>query len=225
MSKQVSASASQRASAAKWFGKWLLQIPVYLVTSYLIRTLIGSCYRLLMKAGASLPSNFLLEHFLTVAVVAGFLAGLIGVVVFRAALLLPQKARAIPGPAWKKPQAWTWVLPTCWLLFGFVVWAAGHAHHSVLMTSEGITNSGLIGAFFGDGCYLPLVARSQWVFQTCMTQLTYTHPFVGSLAYSAAAFLPADWLIRIQQTDRSGLESEPSIDITKHDEQGQVAHS
>jgi hypothetical protein len=224
MTQLVSGSAGQPVSTARWIGKWLLQIPVYLVTSYLIQTLIGSCYRLCIKAGASLAPNYLLEHFLIVGTVGGFLAGLVGIVVFRASLLLPQKVQVSTGPAWKKPQAWTWVLPTCWLMFGFLALAGNHAHHSVLMTSGGRTSSGLIGAFFGDACYFPLVTRSQWVLQTCATQLTYTHPFLGTLAYSAAAFVPANWLLRVQPPDASAHESEPS-DIAEQDEHGQIAHT
>jgi hypothetical protein len=226
VNQQVSASqASLRVSAARWTGKWLLQVPLYLVTSYVIRTLMGSCWRLLIKAGASLPPNYLLEHFLAVGAVGGFLAGLAGILVLRAVLLLPQKPPAPIGPRWKSPQAWTWVLPLAFLLFGMSAWFGGHAHHSVLAAPAGPSSSDLFAAFFGRGCNLTLVGANQWVFQTCMNQLTFTHPFVGTAGYSIAAFVPSEWLLRLRRGDSEGEQPEVIAQtITKQNEQGQIAH-
>lgn len=217
---------SSGGTVAKWIVKWLLQIPVYLVTSYLIRTLIGSCYRLLVRAGASLPPNYLLEHFLVVGAVGGLLAGFAGLAVFRAAMLLPQKPLVSSGPSWKRPQVWTWVLPFCIFLFGVMSWVADHAHHSVLAGSGGVGTSTVFSVFFGSGCYLPNLRANQWVYWNCMQQLSFTHAFVGTLAYSASAMIPSDWLIRFCRLGPASNECDPTVEeSSKQDEHGQVAHS
>jgi hypothetical protein len=160
-----------------------------------------------------------------VGAVGGFLAGIAGIIVLRMALLLPQKPLAPKGPPWKSPQAWTWVLPLAFLLFGMSAWIGGHPHHSVISTSSGLNNSDLIAAFFGRGCNLTLVGANQWVFQTCMNQLTFTHPFVGTVGYSIAAFVPSGWFLRLRRGGSEGEQPEAIAQkITKQNEQGQIAH-
>jgi len=225
MRQRVSGLAGWRVSVAKWIGKWLLQIPVYLVTANLMQTLIGSCYRLALRSGAQLPPNILLDHMLVVALAAGFLAGLVGLLVFRAMLLLPSRPQILIEPKWKRPQAWTWVLAGCWFVFGVMTWFRHHALHSVLATSGGANFSNLIAAFFGNGCYLARAFSDQEVLQTCMTQLTYTCPLVGSLGYSAAAFVPSDWLVRLRQKGETLNDADPVIEQTEQDDKGQIAHT
>lgn len=179
----------QRVDVLKWTGIWLFQIPIYLVTSYVIRSFIGGVYTLIVKAGANLPPNFLLWHMLWVSLLDGFLAGLIGLAVVRAMLLLRKRtAPAISAP-WARPQAWTWVLPTCWLVVGVCEWLNGHVHHSVLSSSSSVTFSDVAVAFFGSGCELRGSDFSANSLQGCFTQMSYTHPWLGTIAYSAATFV------------------------------------
>ncbi len=186
------------ANAAKWTGKWLLQIPVYLVTSYVMRTLIGGGYRLLIRAGANLPPNLLLRHLLWVALAGGFLAGLLGMVLFRATLLLPLKLTPRSGSAWSRPQTWTWALPTFWLGFGMMAWLGHHAQHTILAESTSGGASGLLAAFFGSGCSIPAVNYGYAFLHDCMNQITFTHPWVGTVGYSAATFVPANWFDQLR---------------------------
>lgn len=180
-------------SAAKWIGKWLLQVPVYLVTSFVVRQLIGSCYQLLVKAGANMPPNFLLQHFLWVGFIAGFIGGVVGMVGFCAMLLLPVQFEPASARVWERPQAWTWVFGTLWLAFGVMSWLGNHAPHSVLMTS-GAAVPGIFDVFFGSGCLIPARYSDYGFVLDCMKQITFTHPWMGTLGYSGAAFVPVGWL-------------------------------
>ena len=184
---------TQQVSKARWFGVLLLQIPLYLITSYVMRSLLGGSYRLLIKAGATLPPNLLLQHFLFVGLIGGFLAGLLGLLAIRIMLLLPTGTQAPNGPAWRRPQAWAWVISTCWFAFGIFVWSVAHAQRSVLTTSSSIKFADLIAAFFGRGCDLSAPKIDLSVVQTCMNQISYTHPWLGTIGYSAAAFVPVGW--------------------------------
>ncbi len=183
-------------SAVKWTGKWLLQIPIYLVTSYVMRTLIGSCYNLLIKGGANLPPKLLQQHFLWIGLVGGFLAGLMGVFAFRATLLLPLDVAPVSAPTWRRPQAWTWALPTLWLAFGMLAWSGDHTRHTVFSASSATTGSGIAAIFFGSGCSIPPTASNYW---NCISQFSFTHPWLGTLGYSAAAFVPGNWFRRLRR--------------------------
>lgn len=185
---------SRTSEAAKWIGKLLLQVPIYLVASYLVRQLLGSSYRLLIKAGSVLPPNLLLQHFLIVSLLDGFLAGLLGLLVLRATFLLPFRTRGGNESVLKKPQTWTWILFTGWFMLGILKWVAESTHHSVLTASSGVTFSGAIEAFFGSGCQLIGADIRQMVFSDCMDQLNFTHPWLGTIGYSAAALVPSRWL-------------------------------
>lgn len=183
-------------NAAKWTGKWLLQIPVYLVTAYIIQLLIGSCYRLLIRIGANLPPHLLVQHILLLGLVCGFLAGLVGLLVFKAVLLLPLEIKPGSDLPWKRPQAWTWVFSTCWLAIGIATWPRSFTHHSVLSTSSGITPmsvSDIVAVFFTEGC-----AVKTGIMNNCLTQLTYTYPWLGTLGYSAATFVSPNSLRRFR---------------------------
>ena len=145
---------SNGTERGKWLGIWLLQIPIYLVTSYLVRTLMGSCYRLIVRSGANVSPNFLLQHFLWVGLAGGFVAGVAGLQILRATLLLlPAATSPVTRLPWKRPQAWTWVLTTLGMAYGVSAWFGGHVHHSVLADSAA-GRPDVIAAFFGDGCYL-----------------------------------------------------------------------
>jgi hypothetical protein len=190
-------------SKAKWVGIFLLHIPLYLVTSYVMRSLLGGGYRMLLKAGANLPPNLLLQHFLFVAIVDGFLAGLLGLLTIGVMLLLPNRIRAVEGPALKRPQAWTSTLGTCWFAFGIFVWIATNAHPSVLATSSGLRLSDFVAVFFGRGCDLSAPKIDLSVVQTCMNQISYTHLWLGAIGYSAATFIPAGWASRLKNSPDS----------------------
>ncbi|HTV14943.1 MAG TPA: hypothetical protein VME68_09520 [Acidobacteriaceae bacterium] len=186
---------------AKWVGKWILQIPIYLVTSYVIQVLIGSCYRLLVKAGADVPPNFLMEHFLWVALIGGFIAGVVGIVVFQAMLLLPIHFVSDYDSPWKRPQAWTWVLPSCWMVFGIIAWFGSRGHHSVLDVYGGVHGPSMLATFFGSGCSLGSDDFHAIVLGSCMKQTTFTHPWLGTLGFSAAAFFPLARFVRASPTE------------------------
>src|ERR1700756_445215 len=127
---------------AKWIGTLLLHVPLYLATSYVIRQLLKMCYTMIIKAGGDLPPMLLVQHFLMVSIVAGFLAGLLGVSTIRATLLLPIEFRPPIEPAWKRPQAWTWVLSTCWFTFGLLAWTiATNTHRSVLASGPSLSSA------------------------------------------------------------------------------------
>jgi|HubBroStandDraft_5_1064220.scaffolds.fasta_scaffold466691_1 hypothetical protein len=185
---------SRASKAAKWTGKLLLQVPIYLVTSYLVRQLLGGCYGLLIKAGSVLPPNLLFQHFLIVSLLDGFLAGLLGLLVLRATFLLPFRMQGGNESALKKPQAWTWILFTGWLMLGILKWIAKNTHQSVLAASSGVTFSGVIQAFFGSGCQLLGTDIHQMIFSDCMNQLNFTHLWLGTIGYSAAALTPSGWV-------------------------------
>jgi hypothetical protein len=216
--QQVGASqASHPVRKLKWLGLWLLQIPLYLVTSFLVRTLIGIAYKSLIRAGSNLPLNFLLEHFLWVGLAGGFIAGLIGLQLLRAAfLMLPGDNCSVIEIAWKQPQTWTWILPTCWLALGVSAWLGDHASHSVLASSTGFNSSGIWSVFFGSACSLSGIYVSS--IQQCMPQLTFSHPWLGSIGYSAAAFLPGGGSSRLGVPT---VSDEASGDSTQ---QEQIAH-
>jgi hypothetical protein len=198
---------------AKWVGMRLLHIPLYLVTSYVMRSLLGGGYRLLVKAGANLPPNFLLQHFLFVAIIDGFLAGLLGGLTIRTMLLLPISLRAIDGPALTRPQAWTWILGSCWFAWGLFVWIASNAHPSVLATSSDLSFSRVIRTVFGSGCDLSVPNIDNSFLLGCMTQLAYTHPWLGTISYSVAAFVPVGWTNRLRNSPDSteGLETSSEV--------------
>jgi hypothetical protein len=202
------------ANAAKWMGKWLLQIPAYWVTSYATGMLVAGCYNLLMRIGANLPPRLLLQHFLWRALLDGFLAGLVGLVIFRAMMLLPAKSARVHGPAWKRPQAWTWVIPTFWLAYGMLAWYGNHARFSVL-GSVGPTRPDLIAAFFGDGCSIAGSSVGISTIIYCMPQITFAHPWLGTLGYSAAAFIPSDWFAKL----RGSRSPEVNAAAIEHSEQ------
>jgi hypothetical protein len=208
---------SNTANTAKWIGTLLLHAPVYLVTSYVMRSLVGGSYSLLVKAGANLPPTLVLRHYLFVSILDGFLAGLLGVFTVRAMMLLLTRIRVASGSAWKRPQAWTWVISTCWFAFGILAWAATHTQHSVLATSPGLRFSDPITVFFGSECDLSTVPLSRSAFDACMGQLTYTNPWLGTFGYSAAAFIPAGWSNRLKNSTDSAQHLEASTD-----EQGPV---
>jgi len=190
-----------RPSAVKWTGLWLLQIPVYLVTSYLIRVLMTVGYLLLLRSGADLPRNLLLEHFLWVSLIGGFVAGLVGVLLFRAMLLLPIDAKPPVTTAWKRPQAWAWVLPSCWLVFGVITWFASREHHSVLGVYARVHEPDVLATFFGSGCYFGSGDFHAIALGTCMKQTTFTHPWLGTVGYSAAAFFPPGMVVGRSSTE------------------------
>jgi hypothetical protein len=205
-------------NVAKWIGKWLLQIPVYVVTAYVMRLLIGTCYRLLTRLGGNLPPKFLLEHILLLGLICGFLAGLVGLLVFKAMLLLPLDIEPGPDSPWKRPQAWTWIFSTCWLAIGIISWPQTFAHHSVLSTSSGmagpvVSASDIIAAFFTQGCSV-----KTGILTNCMTQIRYSYPWLGTLGYSAAPFVQSGWWKRLrgfQDPDKPPLEQDHVAQITK----------
>ncbi len=201
---------SDGSNAMKWTGLWLLQIPVYLVTSYLIRTLMTIGYLSLIRIGADWPAHLLLEHFLWASLVGGFVAGLAGVLLFRAMLLLPIQLERSSSPAWTKPQAWTWVLPSCWLAFGMTAWLGSRGHGSVLEASHG---SGLLATFFGSGCFPGSGDFHAIVLGSCMKQTTFTHPWLGTLGYSLSAFFPLGRFLWPASAQDS--EGEQQIQITR----------
>ena len=176
----------------KWIGIWLLQLPAYMILSYVMRWIIGAFYNLCIRAGAQLPSGFLLQHLLRVGMIGGFLAGLVGYAVVSAMLFLPRR-RAVTGDPLSRPQAWTWVLPTCWMLLGVLEWVTGSAHPSVL-ASSGVSISNIVETFFGRACSL---GGSTWdvnIISSCMQQITYSHFWLGTIGYSAAAFVSPTWI-------------------------------
>ena len=208
---------SGAANRAKWVGMLLLHIPLYLVTSYVMRQLVGSFYGVTVKAGANLPPNFLLQHFLLTGFIDGFLAGLVGVFVLRATLLLPSRVRAADGPAWKHPQAWTWIIATVWFLFGILKWIAANSNRSVLAPSSGPRLLDVISVFFGRGCDLSAAKLDRSVFDACLLQLSCTHPWLGTIGYSAAAFIPVEWINRLKRSGQSAEELEISTQEQSRD--------
>lgn len=183
----------EQVSTAKWIGMFLLQVPLYVFTSYIIRQLLGSAYGVIVKAGANLSPNLLRQHFLIVGLLGGFLAGMVGVLVLRATLLLPTRFEAVNGPAWKRPQAWTWVIGTVWFAVGIVIWIVANSNHSVLSASSGLDLPDIISVFFGRECDLSAAKLDRSVFDACLLQLSCTHPWLGTIGYSAAAFVPVGW--------------------------------
>lgn len=187
--------------AARWAGLWLLQLPLYLLTSYVIRELIRNSYRLLIRAGANLSPNFLLQHFLWVSLAGGFFAGLIGLqFLYTALLILPLHANPVTNVPWKRPQAWTWTIPSLWLAYGISAWFGNHARYSVL-GSLGATRLDVFAAFFGDGCHLAGSNVGISIIIYCMPQVTFTHPWLGAIGYSAAAFVPSNWMKRLRSPE------------------------
>ena len=174
-----------------------------------------SCYGLLIRGSVNLPTNFLLQHFLWVGAIGGFVAGLIGLQLIRAALLIlpADKARVTVSP-WKRPQVWTWVLPTGWLAFGMFTWAGNHLQRTALANSPGFRPADMIAAFFGAGCYMGTESFRGLVMGSCMTQITYTHPWLGTIGYSAAALVPPGYLARLRRPplspDRPDAAEQPA---------------
>jgi len=190
-----------QAGKAKWIGMLLLQIPLYMVTSYFMRRMVGIGYGLLVKAGANLSPNLLLRHFLLVSLFDGFLAGLAGVFLFRAMLLLPKRVQVTSKPVWQRPQAWTWVISTCWLAFGIFNWAASNSSPSVLGFAPSLGFSDVVTVFLVRGCDLLAASLNRSVMDRCETQILYTFPWLGTVGYSVAAFIPTGW------TNRNALDS------------------
>lgn len=209
---------SRVSKAAKWAGKFLLQVPIYLVTSYLVRQLLGSTYHLLIKAGSVLPPNLLLQHFLIVSLLDGFLAGFLGLLVLRATFLLPFRTQGANESPLKNPQTWTWILFSGWFMLGILKLIAENTHQSVLAASSGVTFSGLIGAFFTSGCQLSGVDVHQIVFSDCMNQLNFTHPWLGTIGYSAAALIPSGWVRPLYRQPESN-DGLPLTEGAKADEE------
>lgn len=200
----------------KWIAMLLLHIPLYLVTSYVVRELLRMCFTIVIKAGGDLPPMLLQQHFLVFSIVAGFLAGLLGVLTIRAMLLLPIDFRPPIEPAWKRPQAWIWIISTCWFAFGVLVWIS-NMHRSVLSAST-LGLSSAIRVFFGGGCDLSNGYPNYLAFDTCMTQLSYTHPWLGTIGYSAAALIPTQWKVRLKHSlDSAGrLEAADEEQVPEH---------
>lgn len=206
----------QRGSALKWSGKLLLHLPLYLVTSYVMRSLLVGTYRFLMKAEANQSPNLLMQHFLVVGLIDGFLAGLIGVAVVRAMLLLPTRLPVSNGPAWKRPQAWTWAVSICWFIFG--IWSMAGARSNVLATPSGQWLFDDIAVFFGRGCDSSINSSG---FQGCTAQFSFTLPWVGTTGYSAAAFIPAGWTSRLHNSADTAEDRDAS-DGAQQSEPGEL---
>lgn len=180
---------------ALWVGKWLLQLPAYLVTNYLVRWVISFTYRKLDRSGAGFTASFFVRHPLDFSLIAGFLAGLLAVVVLHLVLLLPKLPPPAKMASWKKAQAWTWAIPVAWFLYGALQWWADQSTHSVLATGGSRTHfSDLITVFFGSACDLTQTPITGLALRGCMPQFGYTSPLLGCIAYAAAAFVPMNWL-------------------------------
>jgi hypothetical protein len=191
---------SSVASKAKWTGKLLLHLPGYMVLSYCCARLIGGAFTLLIKAGATLPPQLLLQHFLVVNFAAGLLAGILGIELFRAMVLLPFRPKMVSVTGWKNPKAWTWIIPTLVLAVEIASWV--RAQRSVL-ASSGVSFSSFFAVFFGDACNLQYGPS-----EACLTQVSYTHAWLGTLGYSASAFLPqigqpkdSDQEVKLEQSE------------------------
>ena len=204
--------------SAKWTGKLLLQIPVYAVTSYIARQLIGTVYNLLIKSGAALPPALLQQHFLILSFIGGLLAGFLGLLTLKALLLLPFHSEHVYVTPWKRPQCWTWSIFTCIFILGILRWLAKNA--SVLSTNSDISLAGFIDAFFGSGCQLNSADIRQMTLNDCMNQITFTHPWLGTIGYSAATFIPHGWLnfLHRQPPSEPDLVMENKIDEQNHQE-------
>lgn len=173
----------QRVTVAeKWTGKLLLHLLAYAVLSYYIRYVIGGSFRLLIKAGANFPPQLLFQHFLIVAFTGGFLAGVVGLALLRAMFLLPTNLNFASTTGWRAPKAWTWLVPTIALAVGIDGWIGSQ---SSILTSSGVSFSSFFATFFGNGCDL-----RYGLLGACLTQVSYTHAWVGTIGYSASAFLP-----------------------------------
>jgi hypothetical protein len=203
--------------SAKWTGKLLLQIPVYLVTSYIARQLIGSTYNLLIKSGAALPLALLRQHFLILSFFGGLLAGILGLLALKVLMLFPFHAEYVYVAPWKRPQSWTWIIFTCVFLLGVLRWIVKNSDSSVLSSSSGISLAGFIDVFFGSGCQLNFADTHQSILNDCMNQITFTHPWLGTIGYSAAAFIPHRWLNSLHRVPSS--EAELVAEDNKTDEQ------
>jgi hypothetical protein len=177
---------------ALWVGKWLLQIPVYLVTNYLVRWVISFVFRKLHPAGGAFTASFFVRHPLDFSLIAGFLGGVLSILLLHLFLLLPGLPAPRPMPSWKKAQAWTWTVAAAWFLYGVGEWWI-KVGHSVLATG-GAKFSDLFRVFFGDACNLTQTPITGAALQGCLPQFGYTSPLVGCLAFSLAAFVPMYWL-------------------------------
>jgi hypothetical protein len=173
----------QRVSvAAKWAVKLLLQLLAFVVLSYIVRYMLGGSFKLLIKAGATLPPQLLIQHFLIVSFVGGWLAGVVGLALFRAMFLLPTNVNIASPTGWKNPKAWTWLIPTVALIVGIAGWIGSQ---STVLASSGVRFSSFFATFFGNGCDLWSGPQG-----ACSAQIGYTYAWVGTIGYSASVFLP-----------------------------------
>jgi hypothetical protein len=172
----------QVSVAAKWTGELLLQLLAFVVLSYVVRYMIGGSFKLLIKAGATLSPQLLIQHFLILSFVGGFLAGVVGLALLRAMFLLPTNLNIASPTGWKNPKAWTWLIPTLAIAVGVAGWIGSQ---SSVLGSSGISFSGFFARFFGNGCDL-----SSGFQVACSTQIGYTYAWVGTIGYSVSAFLP-----------------------------------
>jgi hypothetical protein len=187
----------QASVAGEWTGKFLLHLLAYAVLSYTVRYMIGGSFRLLIKAGANLPPQLLFQHFLVVAFVGGLLAGVVGPALLRAMFLLRTNLDIASTAGWKDPKAWTWLVPTIALAIGVAGWIGSQAS---VLTSSGINFSSFFATFFGNGCDL-----RYGLLGACLTQVSYTHAWVGTIGYSASAFIP----LARQQVEREAELGNP----------------
>jgi len=165
-----------------WTGKLLLHLLAYAVLSYIVRYVIGGSFKLSIKAGANVPPQLLFQHFLIVAFIGGLLAGVVGLAVLRAIFLLPSKLNIASTTGWKNPKAWTWLIPTIALAVGVAGWIGSQ---SSVLASSAVSFSSFFATFFGNACDLRYGPQ-----EACLTQISYTHAWVGTIGYSASAFLP-----------------------------------
>lgn len=175
-----------------WLPRLLIHC-AFFVAAYLIAVrLFNVGYFLLIKAGATLPSGIFNSHDLARAALVGLLAGMLPVELILSGFgwFRSPNSEVPAGALGFRPQRWTWIPFTCWLLYGIVKWASEQGAQSVLATSRPITPTSILNTFFLSPC------RSGWLLsltnvEPCSRQLIYTTLWVGSVTYSGAAFLLA----------------------------------
>lgn len=191
-------------NTAKWIGKWLLQVPAYLVANYVVRTLIVVIFRLLVRAGATITHNPLVLYPLGFSFVSGILAGIVAILAFRLFMMLPQMPAIVEVAPWKKAQAWTWTFAAAWFFYGAMRWWTSRTTHSVLAASgSGPKISDLFTVFFGSACDM-----IHGNYGGCLPQLGYTSPLLGCIGYSLAVFIPMGWLKKRNSAAQSGDASD-----------------